>query len=54
MSELFHVPGGNGTANPSYDPGFQVPAVAAFEFITPETARAWLDVGNRRTCRSRG
>ena len=48
MSELFHVPGGNGTANPSYDPGFQVPAVAAFEFITPETARAWLDAGNRR------
>jgi hypothetical protein len=33
--------------NDSYNPDFQVPATAGYEFITPDIAKAMLEAGNR-------
>jgi hypothetical protein len=37
--------------NHSYDPDFQVPCTAAFEFVTPEAAKQMLAAGNRHNRR---
>jgi hypothetical protein len=34
--------------NPSYDPEYQIPCTAAFEFVTPEMAKHMLGRGNRK------
>lgn len=39
---------GQGDANPSYSPEFEVPCTASYEFITPAIAKDMLAAGNRR------